>query len=102
ISQPETGALITEYGWNGGALRSIGRLRTTGHEEDRELHLALNSGIPLAAADGGFWFVFQTGVPVLQRYDRDGKLVFERHIEGRQVDEALAKQPTSWPKGRAR
>src|SRR6185503_6924308 len=29
ISQPDTGALITEYAWSGGALRSIGRLRTT-------------------------------------------------------------------------
>jgi hypothetical protein len=100
ISQPETGALITEYAWNGGALRSIGRLRTTGHEDDRELHLALNSGIPLADADGGFWFVFQTGVPILHRYDRDGKLLFERHIEGREIDELVAKQPTTWPKRR--
>src|SRR5258708_8946468 len=101
ISQPETGALITEYAWNGGALRSIGRLRTTGHEDDRDLHLALNSGIPLSDADCGFWFVFQSGVPMLQRYDRDGGLMFERHIEGREVDDILAKQPTAWPKRRA-
>ena len=100
ISQPETGALITEYALNGGALRSIGRLRSTGHEDDREVHLALNSGIPLADADGGFWFVFQGGVPILQRYDRDGGLMFERHIEGREIDETLAKQPTTWPKRR--
>jgi len=100
VSQPDTGALITEYGWNGAALRSIGRLRATGHEDDRPVHLAMNSGIPLAAADGGFWFVFQTGTPTLQRYDRDGKLLFERHIEGRELDEALAHQPTTWPKRR--
>jgi hypothetical protein len=100
ISQPETGALITEYGWNGTALRSIGRLRTTGHEDDREVHLALNSGIPLAAADGGYWFVFQTGAPLLQRYDRTGTLLFERHIEGRELDDGLSRQPTTWPKRR--
>ncbi len=100
ISQPETGALITEYAWNGGALRSIGRLRPTGHEDDRDLHLALNSGIPLADGEGGFWFVFQSGVPMLQRYDRDGRLLFERHIEGREIDETLATQPTTWPKRR--
>ena len=100
ISQPETGALVTEYDWSGAAMRSIGRLRTTGHEDDRALHLALNSGIPLADADGGFWFVFQTGVPILRRYDRDGKLLFERHIEGREVDETVANQPTTWPKRR--
>jgi hypothetical protein len=100
ISQPETGALITEYGWNGGALRSIGRLRATGHEDDRAVHLAMNSGIPLPAADGGHWFVFQAGAPLLQRYDRDGRLLFERHIEGRELDEVLANQPTTWPKRR--
>jgi hypothetical protein len=100
LSQPETGALITEYSWNGTALRSIGRLRPTGHEDDRDVHLAMNTGIPLAAADGGFWFVFQAGMPLLQRYDRDGTLLFERHVEGRELDEVLARQPTTWPKRR--
>jgi hypothetical protein len=100
LSQPETGALVTEYGWNGTARRSIGRLRTTGHEDDRAVHLAMNSGIALAADDGGCWFVFQTGAPLLQRYDRDGKFLFERHIEGRELDDALAHQPTTWPKRR--
>ena len=100
ISQPETGALITEYALNGAPLRTIGRLRTTGHEDDRDVHLALNSGVPLADADGGFWFVFQAGVPMLQRYDRDGTLLFERHVEGREVDDLVAKLPTTWPKRR--
>jgi len=100
ISQPETGALITEYSWNGSALRSIGRLRPTGHDDDRAVHLAMNSGLPLAAGDGGCWFVFQTGAPLLQRYDRDGRLLFERHIEGRELDEVLSHQPTTWPKRR--
>jgi len=100
ISQPETGALITEYALNGAPLRTIGRLRTTGHEDDRDVHLALNSGIPLADADGGFWFVLQAGVPMLQRYDRDGAMLFERHVEGREVDDLVAKLPTTWPKRR--
>jgi len=65
MSQPETGALITEYELNGGVHRTIGALRPTGHEEDRELHLALNSGIPLVDPTGGFYFVFQTGEPVI-------------------------------------
>jgi hypothetical protein len=97
LSQPENGALITEYGLDGSTLRTVGRLRPTGHEDDRQLHLALNSGIPLAAADGGLWFVFQTGEPRLRRYDRDGRLLFERHIEGKEVDQALALLPTTWP-----
>jgi hypothetical protein len=100
ISQPETGALMTEYALNGGANRTIGRLRHTGHEEDRDLHLALNSGMPLVAPDGGFWFVFQTGEPVFQKYDREGRFVFERHVEGREIDDLIGRLPTTWPKRR--
>src|SRR5438477_11633214 len=63
MSQPETGGLIAEYTLNGGVNRTIGYLRRTGHEDDRELHLALNSGIPLVDPRGGVCFVFQTGAP---------------------------------------
>jgi hypothetical protein len=97
MSQPETGALITEYALSGGVNRTIGRLRRTGHEDDHELHLALNSGIPLVDPGGGFFFVFQTGEPVLQKYDAAGRLVFERHIEGREIDTLVAALPVRWP-----
>lgn len=98
MSQPETGALITEYALTGGVSRTFGALRHTGHEDDRELHLALNSGIPLVDPAGGFFFVFQTGEPVFQKYDRAGALVFERRIQGRELDDFLAKLPTTWPR----
>jgi hypothetical protein len=97
MSQPETGALITEYALGGGVNRTIGRLRRTGHEDDRELHLALNSGVPLVDPAGGFFFVFQTGEPVFQKYDAAGQLVFERHVEGREIDQLVASLPTRWP-----
>jgi hypothetical protein len=97
MSQPETGALITEYALNGGVNRTFGRLRPTGHEDDREVHLALNSGIPLVDPNGGFFFVFQTGEPVFQKYDAAGQLVFERHVEGREIDQLVARLPTQWP-----
>ena len=97
MSQPETGALITEYELNGGVHRTIGRLRRTGHEEDPELHLALNSGIPLVDPSGGFYFVFQTGEPVFRKYDAAGQLVFERHVEGREIDGLVAGLPSKWP-----
>ena len=48
MSHPESGWLMTEYALDGSPLRSIGQLRKTGHETDRDLHLAWNSGIPLA------------------------------------------------------
>jgi hypothetical protein len=101
LSQPENQALISEYTLEGGINRLIGRLRTTGHEDDRELHLALNSGIPLVDPAGGFYFVFQTGEPTFQRYDRDGRLVFERKVEGREIDALIEHLPRTWPRRRA-
>jgi hypothetical protein len=98
MSWPETGGLVTEYDLAGRALRTFGDLRRTGHEDDRELHMALNAGIPLVDPTGGFLFVFQTGEPVFRKYDRDGRLVFERRIQGQEVDRALASLPTIWPK----
>jgi hypothetical protein len=98
MSQPETGALIAEYTLSGGVNRTFGHLRPTSHEDDTELHLALNSGFPLIDPEGGFVFVFQTGQPMFRRYDRAGLLLYERHIEGREIDEAIAKLPTAWPR----
>jgi hypothetical protein len=97
ISQPEHGGAITEYDLYGQPQRTIGRLRPTGHEADRDLHIALNTAIPLAARDGGFWVVFQTGIPIFRRYDAAGTLLFERRIEGRELDRHLASLPGSWP-----
>jgi len=97
MSQPETGGLINEYALSGVPNRTIGNLRRTGHEHDRELHLALNSGIPLVDPSGGFLFVFQTGEPMFQKYDREGRLIFERHVQGREVDEVMSRLPTTWP-----
>jgi hypothetical protein len=98
ISQPETGALMTEYGLAGTPVRSIGRLRATGHEEDRELHLALNAGIPLKDADGGYWFVFLAGEPAFSRFDRTGVLLFHRRLQGREIDPVVAALPSVWPR----
>lgn len=101
VSQPQTGSLITEYAWNGQVRRAFGALRATGHESDRSLHLSLNTGVPLVDPTGGFYFVFRTGVPVFRKYDASGTLAFERHIEGRELDEALRNQPSAWPKRQA-
>jgi hypothetical protein len=98
MSQPETGALVVEFELNGGVSRTIGTLRPTGHEDDRDVHLALNSGIPLVDPTGGFFFVFQAGEPSFRKYDRGGRLLFERHVEGREIDSVIANLPTAWPK----
>jgi hypothetical protein len=98
MSQPETGALMTEYGLGGTPTRSIGALRRTGYEADADLHLALNAGLPVVNPRGGFYFVFQAGLPLFRKYDQDGRLLFERHIEGIELDQAIAALPTVWPR----
>ena len=97
ISHPESGALFTEYSRSGFPVRSIGRLRDTGHEQDLDLHLALNVGFPVVDPTGGFYYVFVGGRPLFRKYDSDGRLLFERHVEGSELDGYLASLPTSWP-----
>jgi hypothetical protein len=97
LSQPENGALVAEYSLSGAVYRTFGELRRTGHEPDKAVHLGLNGGIPLPAPDG-FYFVFLAGVPVFRKYDKGGALVFERHIEGVEIDPVIAGLPTEWPR----
>jgi hypothetical protein len=97
ISQPESGALVTEYSLQGGVLRTVGELRRTGHEADPLVHTALNSGVALVDPTGGFYFVFQTGEPVFRKYDASGRLIRERRIPGREIDEIVGRLPTTWP-----
>ncbi len=98
LSEPDTGWLLGEFTPLGAPLRSIGRLRPTGHEDDREVHLALNAGMALPTADGGFVFVFITGPPAFRRYAADGTLLFERVIQGTELDPVLAALPKRWPR----
>ncbi|MDA1184329.1 MAG: hypothetical protein O2930_06760 [Acidobacteria bacterium] len=97
ISHPEGGALFTEYRRSGFPVRSIGRLRDTGHEQDHDLHLALNVGFPIVDPTGGFYFVFAGGRPIFRKYDGDGRLLFERHVEGTELDDYVGSLPTRWP-----
>jgi len=81
-------------------VRTFGLLRRTGFEADRDVHLALNTGLALAIPQGGFYFVFQTGRPLFRKYDADGRLVFERHIEGPEMDPIVGTLATEWPRRR--
>jgi len=98
VSRPETGALFSEIDAQGAVVRQIGTLRATGQEADPNLHQALNIGMPLSDRAGGFYFVFQTGRPMFRKYDAAGALVFERHIEGIELDDQIRALPTSWPR----
>lgn len=98
VSQPETGGLFVEYGLSGTPVKTVGRHRVTGHESDRELHLALNAGIPLKDRDGGYWFVYLAGEPAFARFDASGAQLFERRMQGRELDPVIAALPASWPR----
>jgi hypothetical protein len=100
MSEPETGAIISEYTLAGGISRLIGTLRHTGHEDDAEVHLALNTGLPLVDPTGGFFFVFQTGEPIIRKYDATGTLQFERHVQGREIEAFVGSLPTTWARRR--
>lgn len=111
ISEPAGGALISEYSASGDPLRSFGTLRPSAllgaprasvegremSQTDPELVTLLNTGLPLFDPQGGYAFVFQTGVPLFRRYDRNGELLFERHIEGPEIDPLVNNLPTTWP-----
>jgi len=98
MSHVESGWLMHEYALDGTPVRSIGQLRKTGHESDRELHLALNSGIPIADPAGGHFFVFMAGAPAFRKYDDKGQLLYERVIQGREIDPLVAAIPDRWPR----
>jgi hypothetical protein len=100
MSRPESGSLVNEYGLDGRTVRSFGALRPTGHEADRDVHLALNAGFVLVNPKGGFYYVFVAGEPAFRKYDSGGNLVFERHIEGVELDEYMRTRPTAWPRRR--
>jgi hypothetical protein len=100
LNQPESGALVTEMAIDGSPIRTFGRLRPTGHEDEADLHLAFNVGVPVPDRRGGFFFVFQAGIPMFRKYAADGSMVFERHIEGPEIDEYLKSMPDRWPSRR--
>ena len=98
MSQPELGGLVTQFSLNGQPFHTFGVFRTTGHEDDRDVHLALNSGIPLSTSTGDFYFVFQAGRPLLRKFDARGQLRFERYLQGPELDGLIASLPTTWPR----
>lgn len=98
LSQPESGSLIVEHGLDGVSERAFGELRETGHEQDKPLHTVLNSGLVVVNPQGGFYYVFVAGRPAFRKYDALGRMVFERHIEGVQLDAYMRDRPRVWPK----
>ncbi len=102
INQPESGALASEVHRPG--LRHP-HIRHASPDRARNRigrsTSALNTGLPLVNPRGGFFFVFQAGVPVFRRLNDAGELVFERHVEGPELDVLIQGLPTTWPRRKA-
>jgi hypothetical protein len=96
VNMPSRGRLVSELNVDGRTLRQFGLPRPTGQSPDPDLDAVLNVGVPLINPGGGFYFVFQTGRPLFRKYDASGELLFERHIEGPELDAAILALPTEW------
>ena len=60
-----------------------------------------NSAIPLPIPQSqgeGFFVVFLSGEPRFQRYDAAGTKLFDRMVQGPELDKLIAQQPTQWPR----
>ncbi len=42
--------------------------------------------------------MFLSGVPAFRKYDAVGKMLFERHIEGIELDQHIQSLPSQWPR----
>lgn len=100
INRPAYGALFSEFDLRGEVRRHIGVPRATPRDEDAALRQAFNVGLPLVDPTGGYYFVFQTGRPTFRKYAADGTLLFERHIEGVELDATIQALATEWPERR--
>lgn len=98
LSEPNLGWLLTEYEPLGRPIRSMGTLRPTGQEADPDVHLALNAALALPEPDGGFYVVFLAGTPAFRKYSAAGRLLFERVIQGPELDGLVSAQAGRWPR----
>lgn len=92
LGQPEKGGLVTVYSDVGKPLRTFGQLKkysdTYGPQttyKDDAYKIAFNR-VRLATDRQGNVYVSFLLTPLIQKYSPDGKLLFERHLEGDKID----------------
>jgi hypothetical protein len=92
LGQPEKGKLVTVYSRDGKVLRSFGALKTFSEVygpgqpgDDEKWRNAVNRVKLSVAPDGGVLVSFMMA-PFIQKYTRDGRLVFESRLEGPEID----------------
>ena len=92
LGQPEKGALISVYSREGKLLRSFGKLKLYSDlhgEEFKDQNDELSNGanrVRLTVDKDGNILVSFMLFPLIQKYTRNGQLLFEQRLEGPEID----------------
>lgn len=92
LGQPEKGRLVTVYSRDGKVLRSFGSLKKfsevygSGSADDDEKWRNAINRVKISVEPDGSVLVSFMMAPLIQKYTREGVLVFERRLEGPEVD----------------
>ncbi len=92
LGQPEKGYLVTAYSSSGQKLRSFGQLKKFSgvygprfSYKDDLYELAINR-VRISIDREGYVYVSFMLAPVIQKYDPTGRLLFERNLEGAEIE----------------
>lgn len=98
LGQPENGALVSVYSREGKLLRSFGQLKLYSDlhgepfkDQNEEFSNGINRVRLSVDKDGNILVSFML-VPLIQKYTRNGQLLFERRLEGPEI-ETLTRAP---------
>ena len=92
LGQPEKGALISVYSREGKLLCSFGKLKlysdSQGEEfkDQNEKFSSSTNRVRLAVDNDGNILVSFMLIPLIQKYTRNGQLIFEQRLEGPEID----------------
>jgi hypothetical protein len=92
LGQPEKGALISVYSREGKLLRSFGKLKLYSDlhgeefkDENEKFSNSINRVRLSVDKDGNILVSFML-IPLIQKYSRNGQLIFEQRLEGPEID----------------
>lgn len=98
LGQPEKGGLISVYSREGKLLRSFGNLKVYSDlhgeefkDQDEEFSNGINRVRLSVDKDGNILVSFML-IPLIQKYTRQGQLIFEQRLEGPEI-ETLTQSP---------
>ena len=85
LGQPEKGKLISVYSREGKLLRSFGKLKLYS-DSHGEQNSNSNNRVRLSVDMDGNILVSFMLIPLIQKYTRNGQLIFEQALEGPEID----------------